>query len=105
MKNHESRPTGDSPFPEVNATQPQNSGRSRGCSRRCGRGGRGRSCDRGRGRDIFVSYDNNHGKQQYIPQKWDNNNDQKNAIGVTWKVIGPILVVRLTTLLTFIKHF
>ncbi|XP_027173983.1 double-strand break repair protein MRE11-like [Coffea eugenioides] len=47
LKNHESRPTGASPFPEANGTQFQNSGRGRGRGRR---GGRGRSRGRGRGR-------------------------------------------------------
>lgn len=42
MKNHESRPTGSSPFPEANAAT-YNYGRGRG-------GGRGRNGNRGRGR-------------------------------------------------------
>ncbi|PIN00633.1 hypothetical protein CDL12_26865 [Handroanthus impetiginosus] len=46
MKNHESRPTGSSPFPEANATNFSNSGRDRDC-------GRGRSHGRGRGRDRY----------------------------------------------------
>ena len=50
MKNHESRPTGSSPFPEVNAAI-YNYGRGRG-------GGRGRIGSRGRGR----GYNHVHGR-------------------------------------------
>ena len=42
MKNHESRPTGTTPFPEVNAVNFNNRGR-----------GRGRGRDRGRGRNSY----------------------------------------------------
>ena len=38
MKNHESRPTGSTPFPEINAIMYNNRGRGRGHKRRCGRG-------------------------------------------------------------------
>ncbi|XP_022144017.1 uncharacterized protein LOC111013806 [Momordica charantia] len=44
MKNHESRPTGATPFPEANAVNFNNRGRGRG---------RGRGRDRGRGRNNF----------------------------------------------------
>ncbi|PIN03201.1 hypothetical protein CDL12_24279 [Handroanthus impetiginosus] len=55
MKNHESRPTGSSPFPEANATNFSNSGRGRGHSHGRGRG-------RGRGRYNYQNYGNgNHG--------------------------------------------
>ncbi|XP_071912281.1 uncharacterized protein [Coffea arabica] len=47
LKNHESRPTGASPFPEANATQFQNFGQGHGRGRRGGRG-RGRGRDRSR---------------------------------------------------------
>ncbi|XP_051147713.1 uncharacterized protein LOC127262892 [Andrographis paniculata] len=67
LKNHESRPTGASPFPEVNATQCLNNmprfyrgrGRGQGSGRGFGRGrgmNRGRGADRGRGRGRFVYY-------------------------------------------------
>nr|XP_027122725.1 uncharacterized protein LOC113739652 [Coffea arabica] len=77
LKNHESRPTGASPFPEANATQSQNFGRGRGR-------GRGGSCgrSRGHGRDCskFVPRENfNRGKQQNVSQKRENNYDQKNG--------------------------
>ncbi|XP_027067762.1 uncharacterized protein [Coffea arabica] len=81
LKNHDSRPTGASPFPEANTTQFQHSGRSRGRGRR---GGRGRGCGRGRGhrrdRNRFVPHENyNHGKHQNIFQKRKNNYDPKNG--------------------------
>nr|XP_027062963.1 uncharacterized protein LOC113689383 [Coffea arabica] len=81
LKNHESRPTGASPFPEANATQFQNSGRGRGRGRRGGRGGcRGRGHGRGRDRSKFVPRENfNRGKQQNVSQKKENNYDQKNG--------------------------
>ncbi|XP_027154933.1 uncharacterized protein LOC113755067 [Coffea eugenioides] len=81
LKNHESRPTGASPFPEANATQFQNSGRGRGRGRRGGRGGgRGRGRGRGRDRSKFVPRENfNRGKQQNVSQKRENNYDQKNG--------------------------
>nr|XP_027075995.1 uncharacterized protein LOC113699840 [Coffea arabica] len=85
LKNHESRPTDASPFPEANATQFQNSGRGRGRGRGGGRkggrgGGRGRGCGRGRDRSKFVLRENfNRGKQQNISQKRENNYDQKNG--------------------------
>nr|XP_027085055.1 uncharacterized protein LOC113707092 [Coffea arabica] len=69
LTNHESRPTGASPFPEANGTQFQNSGRGRG---------RGRS--RGRDRSRFVPRENySRGKQQNIFQKRENNYDPKNG--------------------------
>ncbi|XP_027085055.2 uncharacterized protein [Coffea arabica] len=69
LTNHESRPTGASPFPEANGTQFQNSGRGRG---------RGRS--RGRDRSRFVPCENySRGKQQNIFQKRENNYDPKNG--------------------------
>lgn len=82
LKNHESRPTGATPFPEANATQSQNRGRGRGHGRG---GGRGRSHRRGRGRGRYVPYNHNdhiRGKRQNNLQKWDNtqkwdNNDKK----------------------------
>nr|XP_027071426.1 uncharacterized protein LOC113696224 [Coffea arabica] len=75
LKNHESRPTGASPFLEANGTQFQNSGRGRGRGRR---GGRGRSRGRGRDRSRFVPReDYSRGKQQNISQKGENNYDPK----------------------------
>ncbi|XP_027118399.2 uncharacterized protein [Coffea arabica] len=81
LKNHESRPTGASPFPEANATQFQNFGRGRGRGRRGSRGGDcGRGRGRGRDRSRFVPRENyNRGKQQNISQKRNNNYDQKNG--------------------------
>jgi len=52
MKNHETRPSGSNPSPEVNASRYDNqnsgSGRDRGHGRRCGHG-RGYGHGRGRG--------------------------------------------------------
>ncbi|XP_027102933.2 uncharacterized protein [Coffea arabica] len=81
LKNHESRPTGASPFPEANGTQFQNSGRGRGRGRRGGRGrGRGHGRSRGRDRSRFVPRENySRGKQQNISQKRENNYDPKNG--------------------------
>nr|XP_043630254.1 keratin-associated protein 6-2-like [Erigeron canadensis] len=81
MKNHETRPTGSTPFPETNATSyndrsgTQGGGNNRGRGRRCGRGrgrggGRGRfnGCGRGRGygrvdsRGIQFKHTTNHQK-------------------------------------------
>ncbi|XP_027093777.1 uncharacterized protein [Coffea arabica] len=79
LKNHESRPTGASPFPEANGTQFQNSGRGRGRGRRGGRG-RGRGHDRSRRRDRsrFMSSENYHrGKQQNISQERENDYNPK----------------------------
>ncbi|XP_027150538.1 uncharacterized protein LOC113750793 [Coffea eugenioides] len=79
LKNHESRPTGASPFPEANGTQFQNSGRGRGRGRRGGRG-RSRGRGRGRGRDHsrFVPRENySRGKQQNISQERENDYDPK----------------------------
>ncbi|XP_027152129.1 uncharacterized protein LOC113752197 [Coffea eugenioides] len=83
LKNHESRPTGASPFPEANATQFQNSSRGRGRGRRGGCGGgreRGRGRGRGRDRSKFVPRENfNRGKQQNKDKGVETNFiDQKN---------------------------
>ncbi|XP_027166449.1 uncharacterized protein LOC113766454 [Coffea eugenioides] len=79
LKNHESRPTGASPFPEANGTQFQNSGRGRGRGRRGGRGrSRGRGRGRGRDRSRFVPRENySRGKQQNISQERENDYDPK----------------------------
>ncbi|XP_021737856.1 uncharacterized protein LOC110704384 [Chenopodium quinoa] len=77
MKNHESRPTGSTPFPEANATShngkeqkardhASNHGRGRGQGR--GRV-RGRGHNRGRG---------GHFRNSYTHQKWDNKDGNKN---------------------------
>ncbi|XP_021758379.1 uncharacterized protein LOC110723336 [Chenopodium quinoa] len=67
MKNHESRPTGSTPFPEANATShsgKEQKARDYASSRGRGRGrGRGRENDRGRG---------GHFRNSYSHQKWDN---------------------------------
>ncbi|XP_027096296.1 uncharacterized protein [Coffea arabica] len=75
LKNHESRPTIASPFPEANGTQFQNSGRGRGRDRR---GNRRRSRGRKRDRSRFVPRENyHHDKQQNISQERENDYDPK----------------------------
>ena len=73
MKNHESRPTGTAPFPEVNVAihdHGQSNGRGRGRSN--GRGhGRGRGHRRGR--------DNN---SKFSHQKWKNSGTNEKTKGV-----------------------
>ncbi|XP_052621782.1 uncharacterized protein LOC128127353 [Lactuca sativa] len=67
MKNHQSRPTGSSPFPEMNATSSNSNGR--GSNR-----GRGRGRDRGRGRGGGRHNDrptNSNNISNH--QKWENN--------------------------------
>ncbi|XP_027108616.1 uncharacterized protein [Coffea arabica] len=81
LKNHESRPTVASPFPEANGTQFQNSGQGRGRGRRGSRGrSRGRSRGHERDRSRFVPRKNySRSKQQNISQKRENNYDPKNG--------------------------
>ena len=56
MKNHESRPTGATPFPETNVVFLNNiNGRGRGRGRN-----RGRGRDRGKGRSNYTLRGNNH---------------------------------------------
>ncbi|MCI25554.1 putative zinc knuckle protein, partial [Trifolium medium] len=66
MKNHDARPTGAAPFPEVNAASHQyDGGRGHGRGR-----GHGHSNDRGRGRDhIHIG----NFKNSYSRQKRKNN--------------------------------
>lgn len=71
MKNHESRPTGTAPFPEVNVAshdQGQNNGR-----------GRGRNNGRGRGRGRGYGRGNN---SKFSHQKWKNSGKNEKAKGV-----------------------
>ncbi|XP_021750417.1 uncharacterized protein LOC110716090 [Chenopodium quinoa] len=73
MKNHESRPTGSTPFPEAKATShsgKEKKARDHASSRGRGRGrGCGRGHDRGRG---------GHFRNSYSHQKWDNKDGNKN---------------------------
>ncbi|XP_021843503.2 uncharacterized protein [Spinacia oleracea] len=83
MKNHESRPTGSTPFPEANVTshnrkekyRANNSGRGRGQGR-----GQGRGKGRGRGRGNGYSRGRGQGgssNKPYPHQKWDNKDGNK----------------------------
>lgn len=76
MKNHESRPTGSSPFPEANVTYHKDHTRSSGRGR--GRG-RGTTYGRGRGRGGYGMGRGRGGnfKNSTSHQKWDNKNDTK----------------------------
>ncbi|WJZ86250.1 hypothetical protein VitviT2T_005726 [Vitis vinifera] len=67
MRNHQSRPTGSEPFPEVNAISSQTRGRGRGQ-------GRGRVRGHGRNPRYHGSYSNNSQKMKASlhHQKWNN---------------------------------
>lgn len=68
MKNHEARPTGTAPFPEVNVATHDHYGQTRGRGR-----GRGRGHGQGRGRGLGVNH--NHSgdyKNTFSHQKWKN---------------------------------
>ncbi|KAM6548217.1 hypothetical protein CsatB_019893 [Cannabis sativa] len=73
MKNHESRPTGSAPFPEVNATIADNHNHSRSRDHnRSNRRGRYHNQSRGRGRDrgrSNVWHRNGQNKNSYTPMK------------------------------------
>ena len=66
MKNHEARPTGSTPFPEVNVTayQPHNQMQGRG---------RGRGRRRGRGHSCRFGNHSGHSKNSYRHLKWERN--------------------------------
>ncbi|XP_039128431.1 uncharacterized protein LOC120264674 [Dioscorea cayenensis subsp. rotundata] len=77
MKNHESRPTGSAPFPEVNVMTYENSKRGRGRTHGRGRGrGRGRGHGRGCG---WNKYQKNHddNKDASYHQKWTNYEEKR----------------------------
>lgn len=85
LKNHESRPTGSSPFPEANATQTHNYERGRGgrggYSRGQGRGydrvqGRGRGRGGGRGRGNY----HGHGRDRHVPYNKNNNGEKRQNV-------------------------
>ncbi|OMO99037.1 hypothetical protein CCACVL1_03959 [Corchorus capsularis] len=80
MKNHESRPTGSAPFPEVNVATHKNY--NYGCGRGCGRGfGHGRGRDRSSGyngdhlknRGRSYGYNGDHSKNISFHPKWRGN--------------------------------
>ncbi|XP_073120827.1 uncharacterized protein [Henckelia pumila] len=70
MKNHEIRPTGANPFPEVNVAMHDEKMKQN-------RTGFGRG--RGRGRGRFHPYGRGHEKPRYFNDGYNNNNDQKNV--------------------------
>ncbi|XP_024028194.1 uncharacterized protein LOC112093620 [Morus notabilis] len=84
MKNHQSHPTGSTPFPEANAASVDDFGR--GQRHRRGRG-RGRGCGRGRGRGRGYGrgYNNqnssNFKKTTSHHQKWENKEEKQEERG------------------------
>ncbi|MCI08080.1 UDP-glucose flavonoid 3-O-glucosyltransferase 3-like [Trifolium medium] len=68
MKNHEVRPTGAAPFPEVNVATHDHHGQTRGR-------GHGRGCGRGRGRG--TSHGHVNFKNPASHQKWKNEMNEK----------------------------
>ncbi|XP_021753772.1 uncharacterized protein LOC110719176 [Chenopodium quinoa] len=73
MKNHESRLTGSTPFPEANATS--HSGKEQKARDHASNRGQGRGRDRGRGHDRGRG---GHFRNSYSHQKWDNKDGNKN---------------------------
>ena len=72
IKNHESRPTGSTAFPEVNANTIGGHTRGRGRGRGSYRGrGPNRGRGRGRGRERSYGYFGPGGSNQNTPQKWN----------------------------------
>lgn len=79
MKNHESRPTGSTPFPEANVTSRDNEKKlaNKDHSSSSGRGrGRGQWRGRGRGRGFGGRGRGGHFKNQYSHQKWERKDDK-----------------------------
>ncbi|XP_051127608.1 uncharacterized protein LOC127249060 [Andrographis paniculata] len=68
LKNHESRPTCENPFPEANAIQPANPVRGRGQVRNQ-RIDRDRNQNRGRGRANAYSHNNYQNRPRYVPNR------------------------------------
>ncbi|XP_031263419.1 uncharacterized protein LOC116121615 [Pistacia vera] len=80
-KNHEVRPIGSTPFPEVNVTISNNHGRGVRHGHGCGRG-RGNGCGHGRGRGQSRNNHNcggyNYNSSNYKShQKWNNDEEKK----------------------------
>ena len=74
MKNHESRPTGSRPFPEVNAVTKQSTHHGRGRGYKQGRGrGKGRGC--GDSKPHFKRTTNDKGRRKENDSQ--NNQDEK----------------------------
>ncbi|GAV73828.1 hypothetical protein CFOL_v3_17311, partial [Cephalotus follicularis] len=71
-QNHENRPTGSAPLPEVNATPSHFGGRGRGRGRGCGRG-RGS----GRNQNFLGPHNNNSMKWQNLDTKQRQNSDEQ----------------------------
>ncbi|XP_051125143.1 uncharacterized protein LOC127247353 [Andrographis paniculata] len=112
LKNHESRPIGTNPFPEVNTIQPANPVRGRGQVRNQ-RIDRDRNQNRGRGRKNAYSHNKYQNRPRYVPNRHYNdrrpyrpqqrfntkrnrNNDEKcTRCGI--KAIGPMFVTQPVT--------
>ncbi|XP_070035834.1 uncharacterized protein [Nicotiana tomentosiformis] len=75
MKNHESRPSGSYPFPEMNETNFHQAKRGRG---------RGPSCDHGRGRGRNSNYGNNNAPKNLTQhQQWKKKEHKHEAMQAT----------------------
>lgn len=90
MKNHESRPSGSTPFPEVNVVRKNDPRRDHGRGRGHFRG-RGRKYDHGHNRDKFGPYNRNYrnhnsGAKNNDHQKWTKrNNVPKNREDICYR--------------------
>ncbi|KAL6584777.1 hypothetical protein OROMI_004066 [Orobanche minor] len=81
MKNHQARPTGSTPFPEVNVVTSNEHGKNKQFGRGRGRGhsfGRGRACGRGRGFGRGRGHDHQKFSNFKNPhhQKWTKNEEK-----------------------------
>ncbi|KAI3705105.1 hypothetical protein L1987_75337 [Smallanthus sonchifolius] len=89
MKNHETRPVGTTPFPEVNvASYNDQSGRGRGRSRERGRGrgrdrGRGRGYNRGNYHGVQFKNTKFHQKGQENAKKFNNESGKNKSINTS----------------------
>lgn len=83
MKNHESRPTGSTPFPEANVTSHGKDSKDKDHSSSSGRGrGRGQWRGRGRGRG-FGGYGRGRGghfKSSHSHQKWERKDEKGKGV-------------------------
>ncbi|XP_015166802.1 uncharacterized protein [Solanum tuberosum] len=78
MKNHEARPTGSAPFPEVNVVAVHNQSESRKNNYR----GRGRGCGRGRGRGRGRNNYHHYGGNKHENNKVSLNNPSRGRINI-----------------------
>ena len=83
MKNHQSRPTGSEPFPEVNVISSQTYGCGRGCSRGCGQNSR-----------HYNNHPSNPFKRKYpFPIQKQNNGETKQEICLVLKIFAKMDII------------